>query len=536
MRRLIILTLALFVLAPPGQALAHGLGQSQNLPLPFWLYLFAAGAVVLLSFVQITLLVSERHALARYPCLDLLQIGSLRAILTNKALLFGLRLVSVTLFLGVILSGLLGQQAPSANFAPTFVWIIWWVGFSFFTAFVGNLWPLVNPWKVLFEWAEGLASLLGVKRGLYLGGPYPQSWGIWPALVLYALFIWIENDFEGSATPLYIALFTILYSMFTLSNMVLFGKETWLGKGEAFSVYFGVLGRFAPTEVRVTDPEICQQCSSACQDVEGGCVNCYECFTKAAAEDRQLNLRPPAVGLSFAERVTPDRLVFVVFVLASVTYDSLLGTPPWVRFVYLTALPQALGIVVVPLVFLAAYLGFVKLSQLLSEGHISFGRLAAAYVYSLAPIAIAYLVAHYYTLFFIQGQAIIGLLSDPFGWGWDLLGTADYKINAGLIGADTVWYSQVALIVAGHVIAVYLAHVATLRLVRSPRVQNRMQYPMLALMICYTVFSLWILSQPIVENRKNEAIPTESVSEPTPTETAPPFDPTLSQPSMPRTP
>ena len=161
MRRLIILTLALFVLAPPGQALAHGLGQSQNLPLPFWLYLFAAGAVVLISFVQITLLVSERHALARYPRLNLLQIGSLRAILTNKALLFGLRLVSVTLFLGVILSGLLGQQAPSANFAPTFVWIIWWVGFSFFTAFVGNIWPLVNPWKVLFEWAEGLASLLG---------------------------------------------------------------------------------------------------------------------------------------------------------------------------------------------------------------------------------------------------------------------------------------------------------------------------------------------------------------------------------------
>src|SRR5215212_7749935 len=239
MRRLIILTLALFVLAPPGQALAHGLGQSQNLPLPFWLYLFAAGAVVLISFVQITLLVTERHALARYARLNLLQIGSLRAILTNKALLFGLRLVSVTLFLGVILSGLLGKQAPGANFAPTFVWITWWVGFSFFTAFVGNIWPLVNPWKVLFEWAEGLASLLGVKRGLYLGGPYPQSWGIWPALVLYALFIWIENDFEGSATPLYISLFTIHYSMFTLSNMVLFGKETWLGKGEAFSVYFG---------------------------------------------------------------------------------------------------------------------------------------------------------------------------------------------------------------------------------------------------------------------------------------------------------
>jgi hypothetical protein len=113
-------------------------------------------------------------------------------------------------------------------------------------------------------------------------------------------------------------------------------------------------------------------------------------------------------------------------------------------------------------------------------------------------IAIAYQVAHYYTYLLIQGQAIIALLSDPFGWGWNLFGTAGYKINAALVGADFVWYSQVALIVAGHVIAVYLAHVTALRLMRNQRLAVRSQYPMLALMILYTVFSLWILSQPIV--------------------------------------
>src|SRR5215218_2902084 len=544
MRRLSILALTLLPLllllvVLPSQAFAHGLGQSQNLPLPFWLYLFAAATVVLLSFVQISLLVNEAHALPFYPRRNLLEIGAVRAVLTSRPLLIGLRLLSVVLFLLVIISGIFGVQAPSANFAPTFVWIIWWVGLSFFTAFVGNIWPLINPWQVLFEWTEGLARLVGLKRGLHLGGDYPQSWGIWPALVLYAGFIWIENDFAGSATPLYIALFALLYSMFTWSSMVLFGKETWLQKGEAFSVYFGILGRFAPTEVRVSDPQLCHQCSSkACKEAgAGGCVNCYECFAKAPPEDRELNLRPPAVGLSLGERVSPDRLVLVVFLLASVTYDSLLGTPPWVRLEYLTSLPETLGIIVVPLVFLALYLGFVKLSELLSEGYVSFGQLAAAYGYSLVPIAIAYLVAHYYTLLLIQGQAIIALVSDPFGWGWDLFGTADYEINAALVGADTVWYSQVCLIVAGHVVAVYLAHVASLRVVRSPRLQTRMQYPMVALMICYTVFSLWILSQPVVEKRKNEAIPTEYVAEPSaPTETAPTFDdPTLRQPPMPGT-
>jgi len=528
MRRCAVLAFALLLLlvVTPGQALAHGLGQSQNLPLPFWLYLFAAAAVVLISFFQIGLLVGPQHALTRYPRIDLFGIRSLRTVLTSRPLLVGLRVLSVALFLVVILSGLLGQQAPSSNFAPTFVWIIWWVGLSFFTAFVGNIWPLINLWTILFEWAEGLAHRLGVRKGLYVGAPYPVSWGVWPALALFAVFVWIENDFEGSATPIYIALFTILYSTFTWSSMVLFGKETWVQRGEPFSVYFGILAKFAPTEVRVINPQICRACGVEQTAItEAGCVNCYECFARAAPEDRELNLRPPAVGLSLAERVTPDRLVFVVFMLASVTYDSLLGTPPWVELQRLTLMPQILGFIAVPLFFLAVYLGLVKLSQLLSEGYIAFGQLAAAYVYSLVPIAIAYQVAHYYTLLLIQGQAIVALFSDPLSWGWDLFGTADYKIDPALIGADSVWYSQVAIMVAGHVVAVYLGHLASLRLVWievwSPWLQTKIQYPMLVLMILYTVFSLWILSQPIVEQRKNEAKPAESVAQPAPTEETP---------------
>ena len=128
MRRLIVLTsFALLLLLLPGRAFAHGLGASQDLPLPFWLYLFAAAAVVLVSFVQIGLFVGERHTLFRYPRIDLLRIGPLQTALTARALLFGLRLLSVALFSLVILSGLFGWQGSGLNFAPIFVWIIWWV-------------------------------------------------------------------------------------------------------------------------------------------------------------------------------------------------------------------------------------------------------------------------------------------------------------------------------------------------------------------------------------------------------------------------
>ncbi|MDQ3792838.1 MAG: hypothetical protein M3341_09435, partial [Actinomycetota bacterium] len=200
MRRALVATLMLSSLALASRpAFAHGFGQSYDLPLPLWLYLYGAGAAVLVSFLPISLFAGGGGAGdgGAYPRFDLLRMGLLRAVLTSWAFLLGLRLLSVGLFILVIISGLLGEQAESYNFAPTFVWIVWWVGLSFFTAFVGNLWPLVNPWKILFGWADALSRrLLGV--GLELHEPYPEGWGVWPAVALHASFIWVELVFYGS--------------------------------------------------------------------------------------------------------------------------------------------------------------------------------------------------------------------------------------------------------------------------------------------------------------------------------------------------
>ena len=55
-----------------------------------------------------------------------------------------------------------------------------------------------------------------------------------------------------------------------------------------------------------------------------------------------------------------------------------------------------------------------------------------------------------------------------------------------------------AAIVLGHIIAVYIAHVISLRTVSNHSSALRGQYPMLLLMVSYTVTSLWIIAQPIV--------------------------------------
>lgn len=206
-------------------------------------------------------------------------------------------------------------------------------------------------------------------------------------------------------------------------------------------------------------------------------------------------MRPPAVGLARSEPLPAGGTAFVALMLAGVAYDGLLDTPLWLELVRLTPVTPLLGLLAVPLVFLGVYFAFVAATRL--AGGVSLERLGMACVLSLVPIA--YQVAHYYTYLLIQGQAAISHLSDPFGWGWNLFGTAEYKIRPGLVDAAFVWYSQVALIVGRHVVAVYLAHVISLRLFGGARKALRAQYPMLALMILYTVSSLWIISQPIVE-------------------------------------
>jgi polyferredoxin len=226
-RRVAAAALALsLILAGARPAQAHGFGPTYDIPIPLWLYLYGAAAAVVLAFLPLVLFSrKERDAPYRYPRFDLFRVRLMKTILTSRLLTGGLRLLSVMLFFVVVIAGLVGLQS-GFNIAPTFVWVRWWVGLSFFTAFVGNLWPLVNPWRVIFDWAEGLARRLGYRDGLELDEPYPEALGIWPAVGLYLVFVWIENVFSGSYVPRNIALFALAYTLITLYGMAFFEKET----------------------------------------------------------------------------------------------------------------------------------------------------------------------------------------------------------------------------------------------------------------------------------------------------------------------
>lgn len=505
------------VLGSAGPALAHGFGQRYDLPVPLWLYLWGAGAAVAFSFVVIGVFMRGTAGLRRYPRLNLLRTP-LGRLLAHPALLFVLKLGSAAVFVLFLLAGLAGSPNPMRNLAPALVWVLWWVGLAYVSALAGNLWALINPWKVLFGWAEALYRRARSGRELSLHLPYPETLGVWPAVALFLAFSWVELIWPDRIRPVRLAGLALGYSVITWTGMLLFGRERWLRHGEAFSLAFGVLARFAPTEVRVARPEVCRACGLGCRDRSEECIDCYECFRRVEAADREWNLRPYAVGLLRDEAVSPSMVAFVLLMLATVTFDGFMATPAWVALESSLSLSlpglsaarliliQTLGLVAFPPVFLGVYLAVSVAIRAAGGTGLGAGELARRFAFPLVPIALAYHLAHYLSYLLIQGQLIIPLASDPFGFGWDLLGTAGYRIDIGVVGARFAWYTAVIAIVLGHTVAVYLAHAIAVRTLAARGPAVRSQYPMSALMVGYTMVSLWILAQPIVESAPPSAV------------------------------
>lgn len=469
-------------------AAAHGFGPRYSLPIPLAFYLIGAGAVVALSFAMVALFLDPTRARRNYPRLPVLRSSLAHRVADILAVLA--RLLSAGLLILLPIAGLIGSQSALRNPMPTFFWILWWVGVSFMSALVGDVWSVVNPWDALFRWFERAYSRL--NRGRYPGFSfsYPKWLRHWPAFAFFAVFAWMELAWSGRAVPAQLAAAVMIYSAVTWIGMLLFGRETWRAQGEVFGIVFGILGRFGP-------------------------------FGADPNREGEIVLRPYGVGLLDEHERTLSMTMLVVAILSTVTFDGLLETPLWGRIdewilnqpddsplwtvLFLTdggalRLERTIGLTLFVLAFLGAYYFFCRLMSIMTVGIASeTGTFARRFVLTLVPIAIGYQIAHYFA-YFVQGlQYAIPILSDPLGRRWDLFGTAHYQVDLTLVGPRLEWYVAVAAVVLGHIFAVYLAHVVAASTFQERRTALRSQIPMLALMVGYTMLSLWILSQPIVE-------------------------------------
>ncbi len=451
---------------------AHALARRYDLPLPLGFFLVAAGAAVAVSFVILALFL--RHDGGRRKLSDAtFARGTIPNVIVVCCQIFGVGILTL-----IVAAGFFGNPSTFKNVAPVAVWVIWWVGLSFLSAFVGNVWVLINPWSAAFGFAELLARPWTQALSLRLS--YPAWLGAWPASALFLLFAWLELVAPARDVPLNVAIAVAVYSSLTWTGIILFGRETWLKNGEAFSIAFDLFGRFAPLH-----------------------------FTKNGRW--HWALRPYAAGLLPREPLAPSMTAFTLLMLATVTVDGIMETPLWAAAVEFFAGRDGVGVnttvymflmsallIAGPVALAGLYLGVVAMMARVAGSSVP--ELAGLFVLSLVPISIAYHLSHYFSLFMVAGQFIIPLASDPFGYGWDLFGTTLYRIDIGIVDAKLIWYLSVIAIVTGHIVAVWVAHLTAFTVFNDAGAARRSQYPMLVLMVGYTILSLWIIAQPIVES------------------------------------
>lgn len=461
-------------LLAPQPALAHALVGKQDLPIPAWLFAWGASIVLIVSFVVLSIAWREpRLQRERWRPLS----AWLTAIALNPAMQALAGLVGVLLLFVTVHAGLNGIEAPDRNFALTFVFVSFWLGLVVLSVLFGDVFKAFNPWRAVGRCIGGAFRLVA---GQSAPPPlrYPERLGHWPAVVGIVAFVWLELVYASGVSlglrPETVAIATLAYSAYTFVAMALFGVEAWIEKGEAFSVYFRMFSRLSVFEVR----------------------------------DGRLGRRRFLSGApSWGELA--GSLALVLVTIGATTYDGAtegaLSSPINESFDLLREL--GIGVlaayrlngslwlaIVIGAVFLLYLLGVRGMSTV--RGAPSAGELARSFAHSMIPIALAYLVAHYFTLFLFQEQAqFTYLLSDPLGDGSDLFGTASGGVDYGLVGATGVWYVQVGALVVGHVAALTLAHDRAVAIWKDPQLAVRSQYWMLAVMVGFTCLGLYLLSQ-----------------------------------------
>jgi hypothetical protein len=453
-------------LALPTSALAHGIGGKTDLPVPRWLFAWAAAVVLIVSFV----------ALATLWPTPRLERARTRVVLHLPRLLDPVcGAIGVALFAIVVYAGFAGEQElPTANLAPTFVYVPFWVGLPFLSFLFGDVFRALNPWRAVARCVAWVTGKLARGPVPYRPRTYPRWLGRWPAVVGILAFAWLELIYIEHDKPSTLAWLAVGYAAAQWIGMGIYGIETWTSRGDAFAVYFNLFSRLSPLRW---------------------------------GRDR-LESRPPLAGVTNLESL-PGTVPLLAAMIGSTSFDGLEQGSLWINSIEpeLQAFFSKLGPGLTAATELSGTVGLLAMVAIIGGFYrLGIGGmhsvdpstprpvLAARFVHTLVPIALAYVVAHYFSLLVYQSQAIWYLASDPLGNGSDIFGTAGGQINFGVLTPNSIWYVQVGALLLGHISGLALAHDRALLLYKDGRDAIRSQYWMLVVMVGFTSLGLWLLS------------------------------------------
>ncbi len=270
--------------------LAHGLVARSDLPIPEWLFGWAAAMVLVVSFVVLAVLWPEpKLERERWRPLP----GALGRAVGGRPVEVACGAVGVLLLGVVVYTGLRGTQSSTANLAPTFVYVIFWLALVPASVLFGDVFKAFNPWRAVGR-AVGWVPSRVARTTLPAPLPYPERLGNWPAAAGIFGFATMELVLSNGDKPETVAIATLVYSALTFVAMALYGVETWIARGEAFSVYFNLFSRLSPIETR----------------------------------DRVVGLRRPLSGLA-AFKPVAGTVPLLAVMIGSVTFDGASEAPLW---------------------------------------------------------------------------------------------------------------------------------------------------------------------------------------------------------------
>ncbi|MFF1821599.1 hypothetical protein ACFVWG_30130 [Kribbella sp. NPDC058245] len=417
----------------------HGIGGRGDLPVPLWLAIYSAGAAVAVSFFALAAFWSR----PRFETTGGTALAHLTRVVDSRAVRWLLKaagLVALALLIG---AAWFGSDSPAENPAPTWLYVWIWVGIIPLSLIFGPIWRLANPLRTI-------ASL--VRRTSYRR--LPDGIAYWPAVAGLAGFLWLELVYPDASEPIVVAAFVTVYAVVNVAAGIVYGPA-WFAIGDSFEVYAEVLSRLSPL---------------------------------GRGADGQLVIRNPLAGLATMPQ-RPGIVALLCLLLGSTAFDGISRWSAWTSrtaelnhvLVYTAGLMVAVGIVTALFVFAARTTGTADVRP----GAVGGAGLPGAFVHSLVPIAIGYVVAHYFSFAMFQGQEGLLLATDPFGRGWDLLGTSGTRIDYAFLGTGVIAGIQIGAIVLGHVLGVVSAHDRAAGLFRRRQLRQA-QYPMLAAMVAFT--------------------------------------------------
>jgi hypothetical protein len=447
-----------------------------DLPIPFSAYVYSCAVTLLLTFGVVAFVPARPIAGDSEPR---------RSFRVSRVVKASGQTGAIVMLALTIAAGLLGTESPVANIAPTLFWVGMMLGLTIATAVFGDVFQIVNPWRVLLRLARR------DDRHLLC---YPRRLAYWPAFISYLALSWLE--LIAPPRPSLLAWVLLAYTCLTAGGALLFGREAWFRYAELFSVFFRVIGTLAPVAY-ARDPG-------------------------RHDEHWLVRFRPLLSGTLEETPRHISLLLFVLFMLAGTTYDGVFQTSYWAGLYWRNLLSwlhplwrddmaraQALlapgyviyqrgGLIAAPFVYLAIYMAVMTAMHVLTGGRVPVRVLALRFAFSLVPIAVAYMLAHSWTMLLTVVPVIPYLLTDPFGIGWNLIALRRGPAEPGPLDMGQAWHIEVILILIGHMASVWLAHLIAQRSFATRRHVWWCELPLVILMMGYTFIGLSVLSLPLV--------------------------------------